>query len=152
MRVILTTVKNASVNIKNTCVANINNGYLLLVGFCDGDNEYIADLMAQKIINLRVFVDESDQINLNIFDVDGEILSVSQFTLYADVRKGRRPSFTYALNPLQAQDLYDYFNKRLTNYLKKEVQTGIFGAKMEVVSNNDGPFTLLLDSEKLWPN
>ena len=149
MKVVLTTVKEASVKIKGNIVGKINRGFLILVGFTDGDNKEVVDKMTDKILNLRVFPDEHDQINLSLFDVNGDILSVSQFTLYADVRKGRRPSFVNALRPSEAEPLYEYFNKQLENKYRP-ISTGIFGANMEVYSINDGPFTLVLDSEEIF--
>ena len=149
MRVVLTTVLEASVKIDNRLVAKISRGYLLLVGFTDGDDKEIVDKMVDKILSLRVFPDEHGQINISLQDVNGSILSVSQFTLYANAAKGRRPSFVDALRPGEAEPLYDYFNQQLE--LKHEkVQTGVFGADMKVESINDGPFTLLLDSKELF--
>ena len=150
MKVILTTVKQASVSINQKMIASIQKGMLLLVGFCDGDNQDTVDLMVDKILKLRVFCDENRQINLSISDVGGDILSVSQFTLYANTSKGRRPSFIDALNPRDALNLYEYFNARL-ELLYKTPSTGIFGAFMDVNSINEGPFTLILDSSELWP-
>lgn len=151
MKVVLQTVDNASVLINKEAFSKINKGYLLLVGFCIDDDEKICDLMADKIIKLRVFPDDNGQTNLSIFDVDGDILSVSQFTLYADTSKGRRPSFVNAMHPMVAKPLYEYFNKQLTKLLNKTVYEGVFGADMEVLSSNKGPFTLVLDSKLLWP-
>lgn len=149
MKVVLTTVKEAKVKIKGNIVGAINHGFLLLVGFTDGDNKEIVDKMVDKILALRVFPDDNDQINLSLFDVNGDILSVSQFTLYADTKKGRRPSFVHALRPSEAEPLYEYFNKQLeTKY--RPISTGIFGANMEVFSVNNGPFTLVLDSEEIF--
>ncbi len=149
MRIVVTTVNSASVTIKNKKIAQIGKGYLLLVGFTSGDDEIIASKMAEKVFNLRIFADENLMTNLSILDVKGDILSVSQFTLYADASKGRRPSFVNALSPNQAQVLYEYFNKQLETLLNREISTGIFGAYMEVSSINDGPFTLILDSKDL---
>ena len=149
MRVILTTVLEASVEINNKTVGKISRGYLLLVGFTDGDDKEIVDKMVDKILSLRVFPDEHGQINISLQEVNGAILSVSQFTLYADASKGRRPSFVNALRPGEAEPLYDYFNQQLE--LKHgKVSTGVFGADMKVHSINDGPFTLLLDSKELF--
>ena len=145
MRVVLTTVLEANVTINEKMIAHINRGFLLLVGFTLGDDKEIVDQMVDKILSLRVFPDEHGQINISLQDVQGEILSVSQFTLYANASKGRRPSFVDALNPGNAEPLYDYFNEQLTLKHQK-VSTGIFGADMKVSSINDGPFTLLLDS------
>ena len=149
MRVILTTVLEASVEISGKTVGKISRGYLLLVGFTDGDDKETVDKMVDKILSLRVFPDEHGQINISLQEVNGAILSVSQFTLYADASKGRRPSFVNALRPGEAEPLYDYFNQQLE--LKHgKVSTGVFGADMKVHSINDGPFTLLLDSKELF--
>ena len=149
MRVILTTVLEASVEINNKTVGKISRGYLLLVGFTDGDDKETVDKMVDKVLSLRVFPDEHGQINISLQEVNGSILSVSQFTLYADASKGRRPSFVNALRPGEAEPLYDYFNQQLE--LKHgKVSTGVFGADMKVHSINDGPFTLLLNSKELF--
>ena len=150
MRVVLTTVNHASVTINQKVVGQINRGYLLLVGFTEGDNKTIVEKMVDKILSLRVFPDEHGQINISLQDVNGEILSVSQFTLYGDVRKGRRPSFVDALRPFDAEPLYDYFNL-LIEQKHGRVSTGVFGADMKVESENDGPFTLVLDSKEIFP-
>ncbi len=150
MKVLLQTVNSASVKVQNKEIASISRGYLLLVGFGGGDTKETVDLMVDKVLALRAFADENRQINLSIKDVNGSILSVSQFTLYANTTKGRRPSFIDALNPRGAQDLYDYFNSQLEQKHGK-VCSGLFGADMEVISSNDGPFTLILDSKELWP-
>lgn len=149
MRVILTTVNHASVTIESRKIASIGRGYLLLVGFTDGDDKEIVDKMVDKILSTRVFPDEHGHINISLQDVGGEILSVSQFTLYANATKGRRPSFVDALNPAYAEPLYEYFNSQL-EIKHGRVSTGIFGADMKVLSENDGPFTLLLDSKELF--
>ena len=149
MRVILTTVDSASVTIKDKLVATIKKGYLLLVGFTDGDDKEIVDKMVDKILSLRVFPDDHGQINLSLQDVNGEILSVSQFTLYADTKKGRRPSFVKALRPGEAEPLYDYFNSQIEVKYGR-LSSGVFGADMKVNSVNDGPFTLILDSVELF--
>ena len=149
MRVVLTTVLEAGVKINERLVAKISRGYLLLVGFTNGDDKETVDKMVEKILSLRVFPDENGQINISLQDVNGSILSVSKFTLYANASKGRRPSFVDALRPGEAEPLYDYFNQQLE--LKHgKVQTGVFGADMKVESINDGPFTLLLDSKELF--
>ncbi|MCF0108422.1 MAG: D-tyrosyl-tRNA(Tyr) deacylase [Bacilli bacterium] len=149
MRVVLTTVKEARVDINKRTVGQIGRGYLLLTGFTDGDNKETVDKMVDKILSLRVFPDEHGQINISLQDINGSILSVSQFTLYANVKGGRRPSFVDALRPGEAEPLWDYFNEQLeTKYGK--LSTGVFGADMEVYSLNDGPFTLLIDSKELF--
>lgn len=149
MRIVLTTVKSASVTIEGKLYSQISTGYLLLVGFTHDDNEEIAAKMVDKLLSLRVFPDENGNTNLSLYDVDGEILSVSQFTLYANTKKGRRPSFVDAMRPDEATRLYDFFNRILKDRYQK-VQTGVFGANMKVESINDGPFTIILDSEELF--
>ncbi|MCQ2087584.1 MAG: D-aminoacyl-tRNA deacylase [Bacilli bacterium] len=149
MRVVLTTVLDASVTIEGKLVGQINRGYCLLVGFTDGDDKEIVSKMVDKILSLRVFPDEKGMINLSLQDVNGGILSVSQFTLYADACKGRRPSFVYALRPGEAEPLYDYFNTLLEERFGP-ISTGVFGADMHVKSTNEGPFTLILDSKELF--
>jgi len=148
MKVLLQTVKEAHVDINKKTVGKIGYGFLLLVGFTDGDNEEIVTKMVDKILSLRVFPDENRQINLSLLDVNGQILSISQFTLYADATKGRRPSFVNALRPHDAEILYDFFNKEIEEKYK-QISTGVFGADMEVYSINDGPFSLILDSQEL---
>lgn len=150
MRVLLQTVKSASVEINNKTVGKISRGYLLLIGFTVTDNKDIVDKMIDKILKLRVFADENRQINLSIYDVNGDILSVSQFTLYANTMGGRRPSFIDAMRPHEAEELYDYFNDELAHKFEKPISTGIFGADMLVHSVNDGPFTIMLDSKELF--
>ena len=149
MRVVLSTVKEAKVEINEKVVGAISRGFLLLVGFTDGDDKQIVDKMVDKILSLRVFPDDHGQINISLQDVNGAILSVSQFTLYANAAKGRRPSFVDAMNPGQAEPLYQYFNEQLEAKYG-HLSTGIFGADMKVYSINDGPFTLLLDSKELF--
>ena len=149
MRVVLTTVLNASVTIDNNVYSQIDRGFCLLVGFTHSDNQKLVDKMIDKILSLRVFADERGLTNLSIYDVKGQIMSVSQFTLYADTSGGRRPSFVNAMKPDQARELYAYFNQQLENKFGP-IATGIFGADMKVSSVNDGPFTVLLDSEELF--
>lgn len=149
MRVVLTTVLNASVTIDNKIYSQIDRGFCLLVGFTHSDDQKLVDKMIDKILSLRVFADERGLTNLSIYDVKGQIMSVSQFTLYADTSGGRRPSFVNAMKPDQARELYAYFNQQLENKFGP-IATGIFGADMKVSSVNDGPFTVLLDSEELF--
>jgi len=148
MRIVLTTVKEAGVTINEKMVGHIGRGFLLLVGFTLGDDKEIVEKMVDKILSLRVFPDEKGQINISLNDVNGEILSVSQFTLYADIKKGRRPSFVDALRPNEAEPLYDYFNLLIEQKYGK-LSTGVFGADMKVSSINDGPFTLIIDSKDI---
>lgn len=146
MKVILQRSKEASVEIDDKIVGKINNGYVILVGFTENDDEVIVNKMINKIINLRVFSDENDKMNLSLKDVDGEILSISQFTLYASLN-GRRPSFTKALNYNEASRLYNYFNEQLRKN-DINVEIGIFGADMKVSLINDGPVTITIDSKE----
>ena len=148
MRIVLTTVLNASVTIENKVVGQINRGFCLLVGFTHDDNQEIVEKMVDKMLSLRVFPDENGLTNLSIYDIKGEILSVSQFTLYADLAKGRRPSFINAMKPDAAKELYAYFNEQIRAKYGA-VQTGEFGADMKVSSVNDGPFTVILDSKEI---
>lgn len=145
MRVVVQRSKDSSVIIDGKVNGKIGKGYVLLVGFTFGDTKEIASKMALKIANLRVFSDNDDKLNLSLKDINGEILSISQFTLYAKLN-GRRPSFTKALNYGDAKDLYDYFNEELRN-LGINVKTGVFGADMTVNITNDGPITIIIDSE-----
>ncbi len=149
MRVVLTTVLNASVTIDNKIYSQIDRGFCLLVGFTHSDDQKLVDKMIDKILSLRVFADERGLTNLSIYDVKGQIMSVSQFTLYADTSGGRRPSFVNAMKPDQARELYAYFNQQLENKFGP-IATGVFGADMKVSSVNDGPFTVVLDSEELF--
>lgn len=149
MKVVLTTVLNASVTIDNKVYSQIDRGFCLLVGFTHSDDQKLVDKMIDKILSLRVFADERGLTNLSIYDVKGQIMSVSQFTLYADTSGGRRPSFVNAMKPDQAKELYAYFNQQLENKFGP-IATGVFGADMKVSSVNDGPFTVVLDSEELF--
>ena len=131
MRIVLTTVLSASVTIDNEIVGQINRGFCLLVGFTHDDTKEIVDKMIDKMLGLRVFPDENGLTNLSLYDIKGEILSVSQFTLYADLAKGRRPSFVNAMKPDDAKALYGYFNEQVKAKYGA-VQTGVFGADMKV--------------------
>jgi D-tyrosyl-tRNA(Tyr) deacylase len=148
MRIVLQRVKKASVTVENKCTGAIGHGLLLLVGFTQGDTEEDLRYLAEKVVNLRIFEDETGKMNHSLLDVGGSILSVSQFTLYGDCRKGRRPNFMEAAKPDLAEPLYHRFNEMLQDYGVK-VETGIFGAMMEVSLVNDGPVTLLLESKKM---
>mgnify|MGYP002536715410 FL=1 len=145
MRVVVQRSKESSVIIDGKVNGKIDKGFVLLVGFTFGDTKEIVDKMINKIINLRIFSDSDDKLNLSLKDINGEILSISQFTLYAKLN-GRRPSFTKALNYDEAKDLYDYFNEKLRN-LDINVETGVFGSDMTVNITNDGPVTIIIDSE-----
>ena len=148
MRILIQVVKNANVVVDNKLVSEINNGELILVGFTKGDDEKVIDFMIEKLLKLRIFPDKDGKTNLNISQIDGEILAVSQFTLYADLTQGNRPSFVNALNYNDTLPLYDYFVNRISNVYPK-VKFGIFGADMKVSLLNDGPFTITLDSKEL---
>lgn len=143
MRVLVQRCKKASVKVNNEIVGKIDNGMLILVGFTEGDDSNNIDYMVDKVLNLRIYDDEFGVMNKSILDVEGSILSVSQFTLYADTKKGRRPSYVNALNGNIAIKLYDEFNEKLKK--KIHTETGIFGAEMEVELINDGPITIMLE-------
>lgn len=145
MKVVLQRVTQAQLSIDQQVHAQIGRGVVLLVGFGQADQPENADYLAAKIVKSRIFEDSRGKTNLALADVQGEILSVSQFTLYANTKKGNRPSFVEALNPEAAQKLYDYFNQRLAASGLK-VQTGIFGADMQVQLTNDGPMTIIYEN------
>ena len=149
MRVVLQRVREASVEINGICHGEIKKGFLLLVGITHEDTQIITEKMANKIANLRIFEDENEKMNLSLVDIEGEILSISQFTLYADSKKGRRPGFEKSAKPELAEPLYDNFNEEL-HKLGFNVKTGIFGADMKVSLLNDGPVTIILDSDELF--
>ena len=148
MRAVLTKVKSASVTVDGTCVGSIGQGFLILLGVGPNDTEKECRYLAEKALGLRVFEDENEKMNLGLDAVNGEVLVVSQFTLYGNVRKGRRPSFAEAAPPELGERLYEQFLKECER-LGYPPQHGIFGAHMEVASVNDGPVTLILDTEQL---
>ena len=148
MRFVIQRVKEASVQAEQEVIGEIKKGYLALIGVSDSDTEQVADRMIKKMIGLRIFEDENGKTNLSLADVGGGLLLVSQFTLYANCKKGNRPSFIEAGSPDKANELYEYVIRECKKSVP-EVQTGRFGAEMEVSLVNDGPFTILLDSEKL---
>ena len=148
MRLVIQRVKNASVTVDNEVTGKIGKGYLVLVGVSDSDTESTVDKLIRKMIGLRIFEDENDKTNLSLANVGGSLLLVSQFTLYANCRKGNRPSFIEAGSPEKAEALYEYMVRECKKSVP-EVQTGIFGADMEVSLVNDGPFTVILDSDQL---
>lgn len=143
MRVLVQRSREASCMVDGKITGKIDSGMVLLVGFTEGDTEEIIDKMVQKVVNLRIFDDENHIMNKSILDVGGSILSISQFTLYADTKKGNRPSYIQALNGKEASFLYDLFNQKLSSYLPVEV--GVFGADMKISLTNDGPVTILLE-------
>ena len=136
---------DSNVSVDKKIVGKINNGLVLLVGFTYGDSEKEIDYLINKVLNLRIFEDENNIMNKSILDVGGDILSISQFTLYGDTKKGNRPSYVAALKSDEASKLYDLFNKKLSEFI--HVETGIFGADMIVNIKNDGPTTILLEKE-----
>lgn len=146
MKVVLQRVAHASVKVDGTVIGEIGNGFLILLGVAESDDEAAADKMADKICKLRIFQDENGKTNLSLADVGGELLVVSQFTLYADCHKGNRPSFIKAGAPDKADRLYRYFVERCRQHVPK-VEHGSFGAEMKVELVNDGPFTLMLEGD-----
>ncbi len=144
MRVVVQRSKESSVSIDNKIVGSIDKGLVVLVGFTDGDKEENIDYIVKKIVNLRIFDDENHIMNKSILDISGSILSISQFTLYADTKKGNRPSYIKAMKSSEATKLYDLFNEKLRKYVK--VETGVFGADMCVSIKNDGPVTIIIES------
>ncbi len=143
MRVLVQRSKKSSVKVDNKVVGQISKGMVLFVGFTAGDSEENIDYMIQKVLKLRIFDDDNNVMNRNILETNGEILSISQFTLYADTKKGNRPSYIKALNSKEASILYQKFNEKLSKYIK--VETGIFQSEMEVSITNDGPITIMLE-------
>ncbi len=144
MKFVIQRVKNAQVDINNKDVAKIDNGFLVLIGITHTDTKDIADYLVKKLINLRVFEDENGKMNLSLNDINGSLLLVSQFTLYADCSSGNRPSFTDAAKPDFANELYEYIIDECKKKIDK-VETGVFGADMKVGLLNDGPVTIILE-------
>lgn len=146
MRVVVQRVKHASVTINGTVNGKINNGFLVLLGVQSTDSEQDVDYLVKKVTNLRIFSDENDKMNLSLKDVNGELLIVSQFTLYSNCKEGNRPSFVEAAKPDIAIPLYEYFVSECKKIIPV-VETGIFGADMKVNLLNDGPVTIIMDSK-----
>ena len=149
MKAVIQRVLSASVTVDGEITGKTDKGYLVLLGVMDGDSEREAEILASKTAKLRVFEDSEGKMNLSVLDVGGGILSVSQFTLCADVKKGNRPSFTPSAKPDEAKRLYEYFNACLIKEGVKSVGTGIFGADMQVSLINDGPVTIIFDTD-IW--
>ena len=149
MRFVIQRVSTASVKVDGELIGAINKGFMVLIGVADGDTKEIADKMVDKMIKLRIFEDSEGKTNLALFDVGGEILLVSQFTLYADCKKGNRPSFIKAGNPTFANEMYEYIINKCKSYEGLKVERGKFGADMKVELINDGPFTIVLDSDEM---
>lgn len=146
MKLLVQRVSSAKVDVDSKTVGKINKGFLVLIGVTHTDTKEIADYLVKKLCNLRVFKDENSKMNLSIKDVDGELLIVSQFTLYADCQHGNRPSFVNSAKSDMANELYEYFVERCRKEVKN-VETGIFGADMKVSLLNDGPVTIMLEKE-----
>jgi len=149
MRFLIQKVKKANVKVDNIEVGKINYGLLVMIGIREGDTEALADYMINKLLNLRIFADKAAKMNLSLRDVNGELLIISQFTLYANCDKGNRPSFMEAAKPEEAEKIYNYIIKKIKNEIQK-VETGIFGEYMQVELENDGPLTILLEKQNKW--
>lgn len=147
MKFVIQKVTHASVIVEGQIIGKIGKGFLVLIGIAENDTTEIADKLVKKLLGMRIFEDENGKTNLSLHDVDGQLLLVSQFTLYADCRKGNRPSFTKAGNPELANELYEYIITKCREQFP--VETGRFGADMKVELLNDGPFTIILDSAEI---
>ena len=148
MRFVIQRVTKASVTIEGEVRGKIDKGFLVFIGVGQGDDETIADKMVKKLVNMRIFEDENGKTNLGLKDVDGGLLLISQFTLYANCKKGNRPSFIEAGKPDKAEELYNYMVEKTRESIS-EVKTGVFGAHMKISLENNGPFTILLDEHIL---
>ena len=148
MKFVIQRVLNSSVKVDNEEIGAIGKGFMVLIGVADGDTKEIADKMIDKMIKLRIFEDSEGKTNLSLNDVGGELLLVSQFTLYADCKKGNRPSFIKVGKPEFANEMYEYIIDKCKTYEGLKVERGKFGADMKVELINDGPFTIILDSEE----
>ncbi len=148
MKAVIQRVAHASVVVDGVTVGSCGNGYMILLGVAEGDTEQDADLLARKIVNLRIFSDEAGKMNRSIKDIDGEMLVISQFTLMANYRNGNRPDFLASAKPDEANRLYEYFKELVAREVRR-VEGGVFGAHMEVSLLNDGPVTIVMDSEVL---
>lgn len=149
MKALIQRVSMARVEVDGSIVGEIGKGFLVLLGVAEGDSQSQADILAAKTSNLRIFEDDNEKMNLSVKDVDGEILVVSQFTLCADCKKGNRPSFVSSAKPDDARKLYEYYMKQLLENGVRDVKHGIFGADMKVELVNDGPVTIILDTD-IW--
>ncbi len=148
MKFVVQRVTSASCRVENEITGNINKGFLVLIGVSDTDTSEIADKMTKKLLGLRIFEDENGKTNLSLKDVNGELLLISQFTLYADCKKGNRPSFIRAGKPDAAKEMYEYIIQKCKEEIPV-VEQGIFGADMKISLLNDGPFTIILDSDEI---
>lgn len=149
MKAVIQRVTESSVSVDGKEVGSSGKGYMILVGVVKGDTEKHADILARKTASLRVFEDENGKMNLSVLDIGGEILAISQFTLCADCKKGNRPSFTPSEEPERANELYEFYVKKLKEYGVKRVEKGVFGADMKVSLVNDGPVTICFDTD-IW--
>ena len=149
MKAVIQRVKYAQVSVDGETVGKVGEGYMILVGVQAGDADVDAEILARKTANLRVFTDENEKMNRSVLDIDGEILAISQFTLCADVKKGNRPSFIGAAEPCEADRLYNLYCDELLKNGVRKVEKGVFGAHMEVELLNNGPVTILYDTE-MW--
>ena len=149
MRVIVQRVQSSRVEIDGEVSGEIGQGLMVLLGITEGDGQEQCDFLADKLVHLRIFTDEQEKMNLSLQDINGEMLIVSQFTLYGDCKKGRRPSFVAAARPETAVPLYEYFIDAVKRLGVKKVATGQFGADMQVYIQNDGPVTLMLDTDEI---
>jgi len=147
LKAVLQRVSNASVAVDGKICGEIKQGLLVLLGVSCGDDEKTADFLADKCSKLRIFCDENDKMNLSLLDIEGEMLVISNFTLYADSRKGKRPSYTEAARPDEANRLYEHFISSVKKIGVKKVESGVFGADMKVSLLNDGPVTIILDTD-----
>lgn len=145
MKLVIQRVKKANVVVEDKIIGEIEQGFMVLIGIAPTDTKETADFLVQKLINLRIFEDENQKMNLSIKDINGELLIVSQFTLYADTNHGNRPSFINAANPKLANELYEYFIEQCKKQNIKKVSTGKFAADMQVTLQNDGPVTIILE-------
>lgn len=149
MKAVIQRVQNASVSVEDKVIGSCNQGYMILLGAAEDDTLEDVDILARKVVNLRVFCDDDDKMNKSILDVGGEVLAISQFTLCADVKKGNRPSFIKAMEPVKAEEFYNIFCQKLLENGIKRVEKGIFGADMKVTLVNDGPVTIIYDTQ-IW--
>jgi D-tyrosyl-tRNA(Tyr) deacylase len=149
MKAVIQRVLKSSVSVDGRVVGSSGKGYMILVGVTKGDTEKHADLLAKKTAALRVFEDDMGKMNLSVLDVEGDILAISQFTLCADCKKGNRPSFTLSEEPVRANELYELYCQKLSEYGVKRVEKGVFGADMKVELINDGPVTICFDTD-IW--
>mgnify|MGYP003295571030 CR=1 FL=1 len=151
MRAVVQRVSSAQVRVDGECVGSVKQGFLVLLGVMEGDTEKEAQLLASKTAKLRIFTDAEDKMNLSVLDIGGDVLCVSQFTLCADIKKGNRPSFVPSAVPEKANALYEYYMECLKKEGVKNVEHGVFGAHMQVELLNNGPVTIILDTD-IWKN